>query len=167
MVLLHPQYCLIDWGNFEEDCNLGLMDRLMTLQKCLVRIVCGAGGLSHADPLFADLATLKVDDLFTQYVRVHSYKMSRGMLAVGLAALISKIGYNHATKGARSNLFVSHSDPRSIKSISPKFWNPLLSKLKQSPSIAPFKLMSKSGLLAHYAWFVCSVPGCRLCASSP
>ena len=72
MVLPHLQYCLINWGNFKGDRNLGLRDRLVTLQKCFVRIVSGANRLSHADPLFAKLATLKVDDLFAQSVRILS-----------------------------------------------------------------------------------------------
>ena len=66
MVLPHLQYCLINWGNFKGDPNLGLRDRLLTLLKCLVRIVCGAPRIAHADPLFAKMATLKVDDLFEQ-----------------------------------------------------------------------------------------------------
>ena len=149
------------------DHNLGLRDRLITLQKCLVRIVCGAGRLSHADPLFAGLSTLKVDDLFAQCVRVFSYKMSRGMLPGGMASFSSKIIHGHATRGARSNFYVSHSDSKSIRNIAPKYWNPLPLKMKQSPSIASFKVMSKSDLLAPYGSFVCSVRGCRSCPVPP
>ena len=58
MVLPHLQYCLLNWGNFKGDRNLGLRDRLLALQKRLVRIICGASRISHADPLFAELATL-------------------------------------------------------------------------------------------------------------
>ena len=136
---------------------------MITLQKCLVRIVCGADRLSHADPLFADLSTLKVDDLFAQSVRVHSFKMSRGMLPGGVAALLNKVNHGHATRGARSNFYVSHSDSRSIRSIAPRYWNPLPMRIKQSPSIASFKVQSKLDLLAPYGSFVCSVPGCRSC----
>ena len=70
MVLPHLQYCLLNWGNFKGDRNLGLRDRLLTLQKSLVRIICSAGRISHADPLFAELATLKIDDLFVQSIRI-------------------------------------------------------------------------------------------------
>ena len=66
MVLPHIQYCLINWGDFEGDHNCKLGKRLLTLQKCLVRIVCGAGRISHADPLFAHLSTLKVEDLLSE-----------------------------------------------------------------------------------------------------
>ena len=123
MVLPHLQYCLINWGNFKGDRNLGLRDRLLTLQKCLVRIVSGASRLPHADPLFFSLAALKVDDLFAQSVRVFSFKMLRGMLPGGVATILKRTDHGHATRGARSNLFVSHSDSRSIKSIAPKYWN--------------------------------------------
>ena len=77
-------------------------------------------GQERADPLFAKLATLKVDDLFAQSVRIFSYKMSRGLLPGGMASFLEKLNHGHATRGARSNFFVSRSDPRSIKSIAPK-----------------------------------------------
>ena len=165
MVLPHLQYCLINWGNFEGDQNLWLRDKILTLQKRLVRIVCGVGRSSHTDPIFADLCTLRVDDLFTQSVRVHAYKIHRGMAPGGMAALFKKIDHGHQTRGARSNLFVSHSDPGSIKSIAPRYWNSLPLKLKQSPSIASFKEWSKLDLLAPYGSCVCSVGGCWSCAA--
>ena len=163
MVLPHLQYCLINWGNFKGDRNLGLRDRLLTLQKCLVRIVCGAPRIAHADPLFAKMATLKVDDLFEQSVRIFSYKLSRGMLPCAMANLIGKADHGHSTRGARSNFFVGRSDGKSIKSIAPKYWNPLPQELKALPSIASFKERSKLDLLAPYGAFVCSVRGCRSC----
>ena len=163
MVLPHIQYCLINWGNFKGDRNLKLKRRLLTLQKSLVRIICGTGRISHADPLFTHLSTLKVDDLFTQSVRVHAFKMFRGMLPGGMAAFMDRMGHGYSTRGASSNLFVSRSDCRSIKSIAPRVWNPLPLRIKQSPSIASFKEASKLDLLAPYGSFVCSVPGCRSC----
>ena len=121
MVLPHLQYCLLNWGNFKGDRNLGLRDRLLTLQKSLVRIICGASRISHADPLFAELATLKIDDLFTQAVRVFSYKLSKDMLPGAMASMVSKQSHNYSTRGARSNFFVCHSDGRSIRSIAPRY----------------------------------------------
>ena len=163
MVLPHLQYCLINWGNFKGDRNLKLRRRLLTLQKSLVRIICGTGRISHADPLFTHLSTLKVDDLFTQSVRVHAFKMFKGVLPGGMVGFMDKVSHGYSTRGARSNLFVSHSDCRSIRSIAPKIWNPLPLRMKQSPSISSFKEASKLGLLVPYGSFVCSVPGCRSC----
>ena len=76
----------------------------MTLQKCLVRIISGTDRLAHADPLFANLATLKVDDLFAQSVRVFSYKLSRGMLPGGMATLLEKTGHSHATSAGEQEV---------------------------------------------------------------
>ena len=165
MVLPHLQYCLINWGNFKGDHNLGLRDRLLALQKCLVRIVHGANRISHADPHFASMATLKVDDLFTQSVRVFCYKMSRGMLPGEMSAFFQKNSHGHSTRGARSNFFVSRSDPRSIRSIAPKCWNALPQQLRDLPSVASFKERSKLDLLAPYGLFVCTVRGCRSCVA--
>ena len=57
---------LINWGNFKGDRNLGLRDGLLALQKRLVGIVCGTHRISHADPLFAGIGALKVDDLYVK-----------------------------------------------------------------------------------------------------
>ena len=167
MVLPHLQYCLINWGNFKGDRNLGLRDRLLSLQKCLVRIICGASHISHADPLFAQLNALKVDDLFTQSVRIFSYKMSKGLLPEGMAAFLDKVDHGHLTRGAKNNFFVSHSDCRSIRSVAPQVWNSLQIGMKQSPSIASFKERSKLDLLAPYGLFSCSTRGCRSCSGLP
>ena len=154
---------MINWDNFKGDRNPGPRDRLLTLQKCLVRIVCGSPRISHADPLFAKLTSLKIDDLYEQSVRIFSYKLSRGMLPCAMANLICKADHGHLTRGARSNFFVGRSDDRSIKSIAPKYWNPLPQELKALPSIASFKERSKLDLLAPYEAFVCSVRGCGSC----
>ena len=117
MVLPHLQYCLINWGNFKGDRNIGLRDWILTLQKSLVRIICGAGRISHADPLFAELAALKIDDLFAQSIRIFSYKLSKDMLPGAMISMVSSVGHNYSTRGAKSNFFVCHSDGKSIKSI--------------------------------------------------
>ena len=166
MVLPHLQYCLINWGNFKGDRNLGLRDRLLALQKCFVRIISGADRISHADPLFSKLGTLKVDDLFTQSVRIFSYKLSKGLLPGGVADMVQILDHGHSTRGAKRNFFVSRADSRSISSVAPKLWNSLSLEFKQSPSLAAFKNKSKQDLLAPYGAFVCPVRGCRSCARS-
>ena len=166
MVLPHLQYCLINWGNFKGDRNIGLRDGLLTLQKSLVRIITGAHRISHADPLFAGLGMLKIDDLFTQAVGVYSYKLSTGMLPAGMTRYFAKVKHGHNTRGARSNFFVSRSDGRSIGNIAPKIWNALSPEIKLSPSIASFKARSKAALLGPYSAFVCNVRRCRSCEAA-
>ena len=165
MVLPHLQYCLINWGNFKGDRNIGLRDRLIALQKRLVRIISGAARISHADPMFFGLGTLKVDDLFTHSVRVFAYGSFKGLLPGGMANLVRKIDHGHMTRGARSNLFVEHSDPRSIRCIAPRVWNSMSPELKQSTSVVSLKERSKVDLLGPYGSFACSVRGCLSCAA--
>ena len=131
----------------------------------MVRIIGESNNpISHADPLFAKFGILKIDDLFSQKVRIFSFKLSRGLLPSGMAALFDRVSHAHNTRGARSNVFVTHSNPRSIKYIAPKYWNSLPGELKSSPSITSFKDQSKLGLLAPYGSFVCHVRrGCRSC----
>ena len=176
MVLPYLQYCLINWGNFDGDHNKGLRDGLLTLQKTFVRIITGSHPYSHADPLFAKLGILKVVDLYNHNVRVFSYKLHKKLLPSGISSMFPEISHGYNTRGASSNLFVSRSDSRSIKSIAPKVWNQLDQlesesrlepdqKLKASPSIASFKERSKRGLLGPYK-AVCMVRACLPCSVS-
>ena len=167
MVLPHLQYCLINWGNFKEDRNLKYRDRILTLQKCFLRIIYGTDRLAHADPLFAHMGALKIDDLFAQAVRVVAYKLSKNMLPAGMAALFHKIDHGHNTRGSKANLVVSRSDHRSIQYTVPKVWNSVTDTLKDSPSVASFKNNSKKDLLISYASFTCTTRGCRSCLSQP
>ena len=164
MVLPHLQYCLINWGNFKGDRNLGLRDGLLSLQKSLVRIITGSHRISHSDPLFSDLGVLKIDDLYNQRVRVFSYQLFKGQLPDGISSLFEKVGHAHNTRGAVGNIFVSRCCDGSIMSIAPKYWNALPSSLKNSPSLASFKETSKRSFLTRYSDFSCDTRGCSSCA---
>ena len=155
---------MLNWGNFKGDRNLGLRDGLLTLQKRFVRILTGSHPISHADPLFAQLGVLKIDDLFNQRVRVCSYQLFKNQLPCGVASLFDKNEHGHNTRGARSNIYVGHSVACSIKNIAPKCWNALPRDLRDCPSLASFKERSKLDLLRPYARFVCDVRGCLSCA---
>ena len=166
MVLPHLQYCLINWGNFKDDRNLKLRDRILRLQKCFLRIIFGAHRLSHADPLFAQMKTLKIDDLFKQSVRCLSFKLTNHMLPARMASLAQKIHHSHHTRGSQTNLAIHTSDHRSLQYILPIHWNSLPENLKQSMSIASFKANSKKDLLAPYNDFFCTTRNCRSCQSA-
>ena len=129
--------------------------------------VSGAYRRSHSSPLSANLETLKVDDLFTQSVRIFSYQLWKGLLPSEIATYVRRISHGHSTRGAIGNFYVGKSCPRSIRRIAPSYWNPLPMELKLSPSVASFKERSKRDLLGPYASFSCSVRGCYSCTVSP
>ena len=167
MVLPHLQYCLINWGNFKDDRNIKLRDRILRLQKCFLRIVYGTHRLAHADPLFAQMNSLKIDDLFQQSVRCFSFKLFNNMVPARMASMASKVNHSYRTRGSQNNFVINCSDHRSLRYIVPKHWNSLPDCLKQSPSISTFKVNSKKDLLSPYSAFTCTVRNCRSCLSVP
>ena len=164
MVLPHLQYCLINWGNFKGDNNLKLRDKLLRLQKAFMRIITGSHRLSHADPLFSRLRTLKIDDLYNQCVRMFAFHLTRNSLPGGISPLFQKATHSHFTRGIKSDVFVSHSDTRSMKHIAPRLWNALPRQLKSCPSIATFKYKSKEEFIRSYSEFVFNVKSCPSCS---
>ena len=166
MILPHLQYCLINWGNFKDDRNLKLRDRILRLQKCFVRIIFGTHRLSHADPLFARAGALKIDDLFQQSMNCFAFKLTKDMLPTRMTSLASKINHHHNTRGSQRNLAISSSDHQSMKYMAPKRWNSLPLTLKQCPSISSFKANSKKEFLKQYSAFVCNAQNCRSCRQS-
>ena len=163
MVLPHLQYCLINWGNFKADSNLKLGKKLLTLQKCLMRIVNDAPRLSHADPLFLRQNSLKIGDLYIQSIRVFSFQLFNGFLPEEIDKFFPKITHTHNTRSTKNDMFIGRSDPRSMKSIIPRCWNSLPSGMKKTPSVATFKTKSKDSLLAPYGNFVCQLSSCPSC----
>ena len=139
---------------------------MITLQKCLVRTVSGAHRRSHSSLLFANLETLKVDDLFTQSVRIFCYQLWKGLLPSEMASYVRRINHGHSTRGAISNFYVGKACPRSIRQIAPSYWNLLSIEPKLSPSVASFKERSKRDLLGQYASFSCSARNCYPCTVS-
>ena len=163
MVLPHLQYCLINWGNFKDDRNMKYRDRILRLQKCFLRIIYSENRLAHADPLFARMGTLKIDDLYKQSVRCFSFKLTKNMLPSRMSSLARRIDHNHCTRGSQTNLTIHSSNHRSLRFIGPNHWNSLPSTLKKLPSISSFKTNSKKDLLAPYSTFVCTIKNCKSC----
>ena len=114
----------------------------------------------------AKLIIMKIDDLYNHSVRIFSFKLFKNMLPSGVSSIFERSSHTQNTREASSNLFVSHSDSRLIKSIAPRVWNLLPPKFKVSPSIASFKGWSKLDLLCPYSGFVCNDRACPSCAVS-
>ena len=141
--------------------------KLLTLQKCLVRIINDAPRLSHADPLFYSQRCLKIDDLYIQSVRMFSFKLFKNVLPTEISSLFPKVSHNYSTRSAKNNFYIERSDQRSMKYIAPRCWNLLPLEMKQASSIASFKTMSKNSLLEPYDRFVCKQPHCPSCPVIP
>ena len=138
---------------------------MLLQQKRFAGLVAGRTGRYHADPLLAQHGMLKVDDLYRQQLRVHAWRFWNGHLPESQAAMLSRTGdvHAHATRSARSGLFLSTRDQRSVGYRVPREWAALTEAQRGVASLAAFKRGSRGGFLAGYGGFVCRVRGCGVC----
>ena len=168
MVLPHLQYCLMVWGDFKEGRNATIGGSLLRYQKRLAGLIAGRSGMYHADPLLAQHGMLKVEDLYRQQLRVHAWRFWNGRLPENQAAMLGRTGgvHGYGTRSARTGLYLSTRDHRSVGDRVPKEWASLPEAQKGVGSLGAFKRGSRAGFLAGYGAFRCEVVGCRVCATS-
>ena len=116
-------------------------------------------------PLFAQYGMLKVGDLYRQQLRVHAWRFWNGRLPENQAAMLGRTGdvHNHATRAARTGLFLASRDHQSVGYRVPTEWAVLTEVQRGAASLAAFKRVSRVGFLGGYGSFVCGVGGCRVC----
>ena len=109
-------------------------------------------GSYHADPLFAEQGMLKVGDLYRQQLRMYAWQFWNGRLPENQAALLRRTEgvHGHATRSARSGLFLSTRDQQSVGYRVPKEWGELTEEHRGVASLAAFKRRSRGGFLAEY-----------------
>ena len=125
----------------------------------------GRRGRYHADPLFAQNGMLKVGDLYRQQLCVHAWRFWNGRLPENQAAMLSRVGdvHGHATRAARSGLFLSTRDRRSVGYRIPREWASLTEGQRGLASLSAFKGRSRRGFLGACGAFVCRAVGCVVC----
>ena len=165
LVLPHLQYCLMVWGGFQGDGNGGVGGALLRYQKRFAGLVAGRTGRYHADPLLSEFGMLKVGDLYRQQLRVHAWRFWNGRLPVNQAAMLGRAGsvHGHATRSARTGLFLSTRDHRSVGYRVPKEWATLTEGQRVAGSLGAFKRGSRGGFLGGYRVFRCGGAGCGVC----
>ena len=165
IVLPHLQYCLMVWGDFKGCGNETRAGSLLRYQKQFARLVSGRRGRCHADPLLAQHGMLKVGDLYRQQVRVHAWRFWNGRLPEGQAARLSRVEdvHGYSTRAARSGLYLSTRDQRSVGYRVPGEWAALTEAQRGAVSLSAFKGGWRQGFLVSYGLFVCVDGGCTVC----
>ena len=165
LVLPHLQYCLMAWGDFQGNHNIKQRDALLKLQKKFVGIIAGKRERYHADPLFAGLQILKIDDLYRQQLRVHAWKFWNGKLPGCQAQALSKSSevHGHDTRAAQKGLSIRTQDHKSISYRVPKEWGMLREEQRGMKALTGFKRMSRKSFLSMYGEFKCEIRGCYVC----
>lgn len=143
--LIYPYfiYCISIWGSTIKT----LTDKLVLLQKKIVRIITHSHYQAHSKPLFLTTGILKFEDLFFYLMSIEAYKTSS-------IDGFTVTDHNYATRNR--NLAIPRRarivhTTKSIKHIYPKFWNQIPAHIKDCDSIHKFKTKLKSHLLQKYA----------------
>ena len=151
LILPYLNYGILVWGNTHET----LLDKVLLLQKKIIRIICNSPFLSHTDPLFFENKILKVKDLYLFQLGQFMYNYNKNMLPSVFQEMFFKNSsvHNYPTRHSEEfhlpllrtllaqNTFIYEG---------PKLWNSLSTEIKNAPSINIFKKKFKLFLLQSY-----------------
>jgi hypothetical protein len=153
LVLPYFSYGAMIWA----DPNNTSLDSLFLLQKRVIRSCTNSPWLSHTDPLFASLKTLKVYDIYKLQLAVFMYQHHNNLLP---SHLIDETFFNTAYPA--HSYETRHANTQFIKptntvlasntsaSQGPLLWNNIPTLIKTSPSIVSFKSKLKLRLIQCY-----------------
>ena len=122
------------------------INKLLILQKKIIRIISGAEFLAHTNPLFVDCKILKIEELFTYLCGIQAYKLRISSSLATSTHLHNTRGNNQALPRYRR----LNSSQRSLSYICPTVWNSLPEFIKCSESLNIFKNNLKTHLLENY-----------------
>ena len=151
LVLSHINYCNIIWGN----CSTTKLNSLLLLQKRAVRTITNSCYLSHTEPLFHRLKTLRIKDIHTLQTGIFMYKYTHNQLPP-LFHNIYNLNSNIHTYPTRHSLDYHLENPKiilaqkSIRHHGPDVWNSLPHNLKQCSTLYSFKASLKKHILSKY-----------------
>ena len=151
LVLSHINYCNIAWGN----CSITKINSLFLLQKRAIRTITNSNYLTHTEPLFDRLKTLKIQDIHSLQTGVFMYKFTNNQLPE-LFNNFFDLNSNIHTYPTRHSTDFHLENPRtilaqkSIKHHGPDVWNTLPYNIKRCCSLGIFKASLKEYLISTY-----------------
>ena len=86
LILPYLNYGVLVWGNSSRN----QVDRLLLIQKRIMRIVCHQNRLAHTDALFYSNKVLQIYDLYNLRLGCFMYQLNQGELPIPLISLFSK-----------------------------------------------------------------------------
>ena len=142
--LVYPYiiYCNVIWGGS----SMIHINKIIILQKKIVRLITGQDFLAHTTPLFYRTKILKVCDIHTYLVGIHAYKMN-------VASLLSYPQHSYNTRNINFALPTYQRLTLTQHAISfkaPSVWNSIPQYIKQCKSLNSFKAVYKKYLLSNY-----------------
>ena len=148
LILPYINYGILVWGKTHNY----LLDKLITLQKKSLRIICNTTARSHTEQLFFKHKILNVKDLYLFQLGQFMYKYNINALPNIFNSIFQKNQSFHNYPTRQSNEF--HL-PRlrtllaqnTFLYTGPKYWNSLDNEIKNARSLSSFKHKLKISLL--------------------
>ena len=148
--LVYPylQYCTSVWGSTHPS-NL---NRLVLLQKRIVRILAKVPSDAHTDPIFKEFQLLKFEDIYFFQLRIFMYKYSNDLLPKKFDDMFPHINeiHNYNTRRGREFYLIkcrTNLRQFSINYPGPLFYNSLSSDIRDISSLPVFRSKLKFYLL--------------------
>jgi AraC-like DNA-binding protein len=163
----HINYSILSWG---KTCQRQI-NRVRTIQKRAVRIICKQRYNSHTDPLFRDLQLLKVDDIFKlACCKLYWKKIHDQLPAFHSSQLLTRLDIQQSERLTRQSdditLFPikTNLDKQTLNYNVSTTWNslPLNIKNKKSLSINSFAHWVKKHFISSYNT-TCNIQDCYVC----
>ena len=147
LVYLYFQYCIIFWGSTYPT-NL---NRLIMLQKRIVRIDNKKPFDVHTDPLFRDLKFLKFVDIYSLHLGKLMYSYNNNLLPPSFSNFFLRTNqaHNYDTRGS-NRFYIPFCRKFSIIYQGPVFFNKLCSDIRNAHSLYSFQSKIKTYLLSCY-----------------
>ena len=148
LVLPHLNYCSIIWGS----CSKYLLDRILKLQKRVVRIITNSSFLAHTKPLFISLNILPIYDLYKYNLGIFMFSFYKNLLPQSFDNLFSQNIQVHNYNTRNKFDFRVHYGRTSyshsvIRYKGPTLWNNLPLEVRDCKSLNTFKYKLKTYLL--------------------
>jgi len=153
--LIEPylNYCCIVWATPNKSI---LLEKLLKLQKCSVRIISYSPPRAHSRPLFNKLGILSIYDICLTQILIFVYKSINNLLPNHFTQYFTRTRdvHPHKTRGNENNLHHQYSQKlcraRSVVCSGPKLWNTLPELIQFAPSLKIFKRCLKQHILSNY-----------------
>ena len=143
--LIYPyiMYCILVWGKTYDS----HLNRLILLQKKIVRIITNSAYDAHTLPLFYQTKILKIKDVYKYFLGQYSFTSNlEGNFTYPTHDINTRNAGNPIPQFARLNI-----TQRSLKYCAPSLFNSLPSEIRNCNKIPKFKKMYRNYLLEGYS----------------
>ena len=141
-------YCIHVWGKSYKT----YVERIVKIQKKIVRMICNAKYLDHTDPLFLECKLLKVKSIYEYAISIFMYKIQNDLSPKFMREHFSINSDIHSYNTRQSLLYHvpdygNDKCQASIKYQGPVIWNNIPKDIRNSTSLDSFKIHFKRFLL--------------------